>query len=58
MGMRILLAEKFSWRLIRTVAGMKSAAAPIFCMKLEMKATVREISARIRFSLRPTILTI
>ncbi len=58
MGMRILLAEIFSCLLIRIVAGKNSAAAPIFCIKLEITDTVDEIMSIIRVSLRPATLII
>ena len=43
---------------IRRAAGMNKAAAPIFCIKLEIKATVDEISVTIRLSLFPANLRI
>ena len=51
MGINIRDTGMFNLRLIRKVAGIKRAAAPIFCIKLEIKATVPETRAVIRRSL-------
>ena len=41
---------------MRLTTGRKSAAAPTFCMKLEMKPTVPEIAGMTRASVRPATL--
>ena len=58
MGIRILAAEILSCLLMRMVAGRKTAAAPIFCIRLEITATVAETISIIRFSPVPAILII
>ena len=42
MGMRTLEMGTFNRRHMRFTAGRKRAAAPMFCMKLEITATVPE----------------
>jgi hypothetical protein len=58
MGIKIFETGTFTCRHILFVAGKKSAAAPIFCIKLEINATVAEIRAMIRTSLFPASLMI
>ena len=53
IGINILLAGILSCRPIRMVAGKNSAAAPIFCIKLDITATVDEIITMILASLCP-----
>jgi len=47
MGMRIRDTGTFNWRQILLAAGRNRAAAPMFCIKLEMNATVPEIRVMI-----------
>ncbi len=58
MGIKILLAAMFNSLEMRIVAGRNRAAAPIFCIKLEITDTVDEIMSIIRVSLRPATLII
>jgi len=58
MGISIFEMGIFICLHILLVAGRKSAAAPIFCIKLEIKATVPEIRPMILISLLPASLMI
>ena len=53
IGMRSLLMGMLRFLLMRCTAGRNRAAAPIFCMKLEIMATVSEMKITIRDWLRP-----